>query len=69
MQKPNKTKDKLEPTKVIVPFKKDGWYCFKVVELPPGGIDEGKELFVTEPDIFSCFVDQLVNKTREHFGI
>lgn len=63
-------KDKQETVRIVLPHKEEGWFCFTEYELPKDILEsEGKVISKTNPDIFSVFTGQLIEKARNIFGI
>ena len=63
-------KEKFETVRVLRPHREEGWFCFTEYELPLELLEkEGKVLNKTNPDIFSVFKDQVIEKLRNIFQI
>lgn len=63
-------KDKIETCRVVLPHREAGWFCFTEYEVPVDLLEkEGKVISKTNPDIFSVFTGQLIEKARNIFGI
>lgn len=75
MSKQNLAKKQSEPAqkikvKVILPKTEEGYYMLEEYEISLETLKkEGSLLDKTLPDIYAVFKDQMINKTRDIFGL